>query len=151
MAYTPTTWVTGDDVTATKMNKIENGIANAGGGGGCAIVELSANGYGTVSNLYGFIVYATYDDVNSRWVVLQDDFTFWERILGFANDAPKIIPPYYTALPNSDNASLFFVNDNATVTVSGDIEATNLYYSYGSLVLGAYRITGDGSISVTSN
>ena len=33
MAYTPTTWVTGDTVTATKMNKIENGIANAGGGG----------------------------------------------------------------------------------------------------------------------
>ena len=30
MAYTPTTWVTGDTVTATKMNKIENGIANAG-------------------------------------------------------------------------------------------------------------------------
>ncbi len=30
MAYTPTTWVTGDDVTATKLNKIENGIANAG-------------------------------------------------------------------------------------------------------------------------
>lgn len=32
MAYTPTNWVTGDTVTATKMNKIENGIANAGGG-----------------------------------------------------------------------------------------------------------------------
>ena len=30
MAYTPTTWTTGDTVTATKMNKIENGIANAG-------------------------------------------------------------------------------------------------------------------------
>lgn len=30
MAYTPTTWVTGDTVTATKLNKIENGIANAG-------------------------------------------------------------------------------------------------------------------------
>jgi len=33
MAYTPTTWVTGDTVTATKLNKIENGIASAGGGG----------------------------------------------------------------------------------------------------------------------
>lgn len=31
MAYTPTTWVTGDTVTATKMNKLENGVANAGG------------------------------------------------------------------------------------------------------------------------
>lgn len=34
MAYTPTTWVTGDKVTSTKLNKIEQGIANAGGGGG---------------------------------------------------------------------------------------------------------------------
>lgn len=30
MSYTPTTWATGDTITATAMNKIENGIANAG-------------------------------------------------------------------------------------------------------------------------
>lgn len=30
MAYTPTTWTTGDTITATKLNKIEQGIANAG-------------------------------------------------------------------------------------------------------------------------
>ena len=30
MSYTPTTWNTGDTITATKLNKIENGIANAG-------------------------------------------------------------------------------------------------------------------------
>ena len=32
MSYTPTTWTTGDTITASAMNKIENGIANAGGG-----------------------------------------------------------------------------------------------------------------------
>ena len=32
MAYTPTTWTTGDTITASAMNKIENGIANAGSG-----------------------------------------------------------------------------------------------------------------------
>ena len=31
MAYTPTTWVTGDKITANALNKIENGIANGGG------------------------------------------------------------------------------------------------------------------------
>lgn len=31
MSYTPTTWTTGDTITATAMNKIEQGIANAGG------------------------------------------------------------------------------------------------------------------------
>lgn len=29
MAYTKTTWATGDVVTATKLNNMENGIANA--------------------------------------------------------------------------------------------------------------------------
>lgn len=33
MSYTPTTWTTGDTITATKLNKIEQGIADAGGGG----------------------------------------------------------------------------------------------------------------------
>lgn len=32
MSYTPTNWNTGDTITASAMNKIENGIANAGGG-----------------------------------------------------------------------------------------------------------------------
>lgn len=32
MSYTPTTWTTGDTITATKLNKIEQGIASAGGG-----------------------------------------------------------------------------------------------------------------------
>lgn len=31
MAYTPTTWVTGDTITAVKLNNMEQGIANAGG------------------------------------------------------------------------------------------------------------------------
>lgn len=31
MAYTPTTWATGDVITATKLNNMEQGIANAGG------------------------------------------------------------------------------------------------------------------------
>lgn len=31
MAYTPTTWASGDTITSTKLNKIEQGIANGGG------------------------------------------------------------------------------------------------------------------------
>ena len=33
MSYAPTTWVTGDYITTTKLNKMEQGIANAGGSG----------------------------------------------------------------------------------------------------------------------
>ena len=38
MSYTPTTWATGDTITASAMNKIENGIANAGS---ALIVQMS--------------------------------------------------------------------------------------------------------------
>lgn len=31
MAYTPTTWKSGDVVTSAKLNKLETGVANAGG------------------------------------------------------------------------------------------------------------------------
>lgn len=44
MAYTPTTWNTGDTINATKLNKIEQGIANAGGDGGWDIVIEIADG-----------------------------------------------------------------------------------------------------------
>ena len=46
MAYTPTAWVTGDTINATAMNKIENGIANAGS---VATVEIRYEGTGTLS------------------------------------------------------------------------------------------------------
>ena len=41
MSYIPTQWQTGDIVTADKLNKIENAVAN-GGGGGILILELTA-------------------------------------------------------------------------------------------------------------
>ena len=31
MSYTPTEWSSGDTITAAKMNKLEQGVANAGG------------------------------------------------------------------------------------------------------------------------
>ena len=33
MSYTPTEWKSGDVVTSQKLNKLEEGVANAGGGG----------------------------------------------------------------------------------------------------------------------
>ena len=43
MSYTPTTWTTGDTITATALNKIENGIADSGGGSGGydAVIRLT--------------------------------------------------------------------------------------------------------------
>ncbi len=53
MSYTPTTWATGDTITAAKLNNIEDGIANAGGGWD-AIIRLTHaenSGYDTTAQL----------------------------------------------------------------------------------------------------
>lgn len=41
MSYTPTEWKTGDVVTSTKLNKLEQGVANAGGGSGVLVVNVN--------------------------------------------------------------------------------------------------------------
>lgn len=38
MSYEPTNWQTGDVVTSQKLNKLEQGVADAGGGGGGNLV-----------------------------------------------------------------------------------------------------------------
>lgn len=39
MSYTPTTWAAGDTVTATKLNKIEQGIVSASLGGVLVVTD----------------------------------------------------------------------------------------------------------------
>lgn len=43
MSYTPTTWQTGDTITAAGLNKIEQGIANAGGSSYDIVVTAGDN------------------------------------------------------------------------------------------------------------
>ena len=45
MSYTPTTWATGDVITAEKLNNMEDGIVNAGSGtstGNAVVFEFTA-------------------------------------------------------------------------------------------------------------
>lgn len=43
MSYEPTTWVAGDTVTAAKMNKMEQGIADGASGGGVLCVGATVD------------------------------------------------------------------------------------------------------------
>lgn len=43
MAYTPTNWKDGDIISAEKMNKLEQGVAE-GGGGGVLLVNVTKSG-----------------------------------------------------------------------------------------------------------
>lgn len=69
MTYNPTTWNTGDTITATAMNKIENGIANAGGSPWDAVIRLThaANsGLDTFNNLTPSIVSGSFADLSEK-------------------------------------------------------------------------------------
>ena len=39
MSYTPTEWKSGDVITSAKLNKLEQGVAGAGGGGGVVMLH----------------------------------------------------------------------------------------------------------------
>ena len=41
MAYDPTIWKTGDIVSSEKLNKLENGVVNAGDGNGFFVVNVT--------------------------------------------------------------------------------------------------------------
>ena len=57
MAYSKTTWANGDTITAEKLNKMEDGIANAGGKGLINITET------TDDNIITYTLSASYNDI----------------------------------------------------------------------------------------
>jgi len=82
MSYTPKTWVTGDRTTATDLNHMEQGIANAGDGFD-AIIRLTHgdnSGGDTPTNLTLSIISGTFD----RLYGILDD-----------GDVPNIRIEYY--------------------------------------------------------
>lgn len=69
MAYTPTEWVSGDIVTAAKLNHIEQGVINAGG------TQITA----TVSET-GMTLNASYNDLKN--ILLSGSTPFFIRADG---------------------------------------------------------------------
>lgn len=151
MAYTPTTWTTGDTITASAMNKIEDGIANAGGGG-IATVRLDAEGFNSNSKTFGYIVNALWDETFSRWMVTNDNENNWQILYGWVR--PNDIAT--NVLISSDPLMGVFLLDKmmGDKTITGDIgtNADTLYLSYGSVVVGnAYKINGNGSFTFVAD
>ena len=65
MSYTPTTWVTGDIVTADKLNKLENGVASGTSSG--ALIVILPNEYGgTTDKTAGEVI----DAINNGGTVI---------------------------------------------------------------------------------
>lgn len=72
MSYTPTSWNTGDTITAAAMNKIENGIANAGSAliCNCTVVEGVHTLDKTVQEIYDALLAGTPAYIKFQYGVL---------------------------------------------------------------------------------
>ena len=72
MSYTPTEWKTGDIVTSTKLNKLEQGVANASGG--ALVVEATTqNGTDFTADI---TIGELYEAALTGPVIIHSDYTF---------------------------------------------------------------------------
>ncbi len=84
MTYNPTTWNTGDTITATAMNKIENGIANAGGTGGVIINDTGGALDKTFAEIYDLILNGTPCFISWKYgspTDLEEEYTYSTELI----------------------------------------------------------------------
>ncbi len=134
MSYTPTQWNTGDTITASALNKIEQGIANAGSG---------------KYDAYDFIV----SQVDSGTPVLEKGT--WQGIYDALQNMEHVIGLYlWNSTPNAqwhDTTSLFvpltFVNYYSS---ADEIYSLAMYYDDNRMHV-RVQWSSDGTIVVTKN
>lgn len=126
MSYTPTQWNTGDTITASALNKIEQGIANAGGGGGGTLIN-----YTIENNL--MVLDASYNDLkqillsgSTPYILLTLDSEGFEvvdryHILSVAYDeSMEEFPVQYNAFGFGCENSMINLSFGAS-TATGDL------------------------------
>lgn len=77
MSYEKQTWQTGDVITANKLNHMEDGIAD-GGGGGVFVIEISDTG-----GLY---------TLSKTWKEINDAFTSGKQCIAIYEDLEDTYP-----------------------------------------------------------
>lgn len=120
MAYEKHTWRIGEDFSSWKMNHIEEGIANAGGGGGgLPIVET------TMQNMPNFKSTKTYAEIKAmldagtppfaeiKYDSGDDVMTYYFPIIGYSESAGtlaiiiRIYSVMTVAVPSADAYPVF--------------------------------------------
>ena len=151
MSYTPTQWNTGDTITASALNKIENGIANAGGGGN-PYINVEAYAYSSYVTLGYFVVGKLRSGdqyevvpVTANSVYSVASLVVNSSIYGHFYLYPS---PYPTDLP--EGMVLLWVEYNttgATYTYSGNVSQTLYGYYSDSVANGCRIVTGNFSLN----
>lgn len=125
MAYTRTTWSTGDTITATKLNNIEQGIVNldnasGGGGGGSSSSELLVTvTKSTSGGSTSYTMDKTYAEIYNAFMA-----------------GTHVYVKYFSSTPSSLNNGNYSLNRGEVVTV----------YKY----INAYRVSVSCSWYVTT-
>lgn len=152
MSYEKNTWVTGDTITATKLNNIENGIANAS----WPWITVTMEGFSDVGSFsdgtIGYVKAVESGQYAGQLVFVNGGSLYSNPIETVGN--PTM---YYnmTRPPVNDISMVFAVASGAGVSCSfdGDIATTAVTVRWdagSSIVMNGYVITGDCSITITS-
>ena len=110
MAYNPTTWNTGDTITASALNKIEQGIVGAESSGGGYDAELYIYHSNSTGDDYEVtLVSGTFADIADK---LDDDIPpnilvrVWDELRGVK--VTTTMMPLYGYYPNSPTPSMTY-------------------------------------------
>ena len=126
MSYTPTEWVTGDVVTAEKLNKLENGVSNACIAGA---IKLVYYGFTSSSHSGGIICHACKlidsQSQNEYWECFGYDNTFIN--LAFTGN-PTFAAPVNIINTDDMRTYLVFVGSEPDISVykGGDYQTGTL-------------------------
>lgn len=122
MSYTPTTWVTGDIVTADKLNNLESGVLSVNGGGGG--VEFITKTYNGATSTYSLD--KTYNEISAMVeggklpVILYDN-----KSVGEIN----LVSTYYSDY--EDETEIYVVQDTGGYEYTADSADGELTYTAG--------------------
>lgn len=154
MAYTPTTWATGDTITASAMNKIENGIAEAGR---IAVVCVDYRD-GGINGSAGFVfAYAKYNSTLGSYSIESNTFEYY---VGNGTIHGCFYIPVPLPSANDDLRPFVFftsyIDNMAQYEVAGDISTTKVEghikagaSAWDSTPFFGFEVSGDGKIAVS--
>lgn len=114
MSYEPTTWKTGDVVTSTKLNKMEQGIADAGGGsggGGVLVVNMTADQQARTVTL------------DKTWQEIYDAITGGKSVIAkhVNGDAISVFSPLLISSNQDESFGAFFYKYNFTSSTADGV------------------------------
>ena len=119
MSYTPTTWAAGDTVTATKLNNMETGIANAANPFVVMLTPTALDYSGTMDKTTAEITSA---------------FNAGQRIVFALNTGDKVVNFYASEWYETSgdiilSAATIYVDNNVIIRAHNDAGPTSTTYS----------------------